>query len=152
MFSLKIGDIAPTFSAMNQKGELITNNVLKGKKYLLYFYPKDNTPGCTAQACNLRDNIELFQKENILIFGISADNEKSHIRFIEKFNLPFDLLIDEDNKMAKTFDIYGEKKFMSRVYDGVHRTSFLINKKGIIEKIIRKVETKNHASQLFGIQ
>lgn len=151
MFSLKIGDVVPTFSAMNQKGELITNNILKGKKYLLYFYPKDNTPGCTAQACNLRDNMELFEKENILIYGISADNEKSHIRFIEKFNLPFDLLIDEDNKMAKTFDIYGEKKFMGKVYDGVHRTSFLINKKGIIEKIIWKVETKNHASQLFDI-
>ena len=136
MTHLKAGDQAPNFETIDHNGKKITLNGLKGKKVVLYFYPKDNTPGCTMQACNLRDNIELLNKANYTVLGVSNDNQKSHLKFIEKHKLPFDLLMDEDKVIVNSYGVYGEKKFMGRVYDGIHRITFVIDENGIIEKVI----------------
>lgn len=149
MFHLKIGDKAPAINALNQNGEKITLTQFKGKKIVLYFYPKDNTPGCTAQACNLKDNYNALLKKDYVVIGVSADNEKSHQKFIEKYSLPFPLIADTDKKVALDYGVWGLKKFMGKEYDGMHRTTFVINEKGIIENIITKVETKNHANQII---
>ena len=116
---------------------------------MLYFYPKDATPGCTAQACNLRDNHNLLKKAGYSIIGVSADNENSHIKFIEKQNLNFPLLADTDKELIKRYGVWGEKKFMGKTYDGIHRTTFVIDENGIIENIITKVKTKDHAAQVL---
>ena len=149
MNQLSIGQEAPKFSAKNQKGELITLDKYKGCKVILYFYPKDNTPGCTAQACNLTENISALKKKGFVVLGVSPDGEKSHNKFIEKYNLQFDLLVDEDKILCNAFGVWGRKKFMGREYDGVHRTTFIINEKGIIDQIITKVETKRHSQQIL---
>ena len=149
MNQLSVGQGAPNFSAKNQNGELISLDNLKGKKVVLYFYPKDNTPGCTAQACNLTDNIDTFKKEGYVILGVSPDGEKSHNKFIDKYNLQFDLLVDEDKKLCNSYGVWGRKKFMGREYDGVHRTTFIIDENGIIDRIINKVETKRHSQQIL---
>ena len=149
MNKLSIGQVAPKFSAKNQKGELITLDKFKGCKVILYFYPKDNTPGCTAQACNLTENISALKKKGFVVLGVSPDGEKSHNKFIEKYNLQFDLLVDEDKILCNAFGVWGRKKFMGREYDGVHRTTFIINEKGIIDQIITKVETKRHSQQIL---
>jgi peroxiredoxin Q/BCP len=148
MFHLKIGDKTPKFSVLDNKGKAFANAQLKNKKVILYFYPKDDTPGCTAQACNLRDNFNDLKSKGYEVFGISPDNTIRHEKFIEKYNLPFTLLSDENHTMAEAFGVWGEKKFMGRTYNGIHRTTFVINEKGIIENIILKVDTKNHASQI----
>ena len=148
MTHLKAGDQAPNFETIDHNGKKITLNGLKGKKVVLYFYPKDNTPGCTMQACNLRDNIELLNKANYTVLGVSNDNQKSHLKFIEKHKLPFDLLMDEDKVIVNSYGVYGEKKFMGRVYDGIHRITFVIDENGIIEKVIDKVKTKDHYNQI----
>ena len=149
MNQLSIGQEAPKFSAKNQKGELIALDNFKGSKVILYFYPKDNTPGCTAQACNLTENISALKKKGFVVLGVSPDGEKSHNKFIEKYNLQFDLLVDEDKILCNAFGVWGRKKFMGREYDGVHRTTFIINEKGIIDQIITKVETKRHSQQIL---
>ena len=149
MNQLSIGQEAPKFSAKNQKGELISLDNFKGSKVILYFYPKDNTPGCTAQACNLTENISALKKKGFVVLGVSPDGEKSHNKFIEKYNLQFDLLVDEDKILCNSFGVWGRKKFMGREYDGVHRTTFIINEKGIIDQIITKVETKRHSQQIL---
>lgn len=148
MTTLKEGDKAPAFKGVDQNGKLISLANYKGKKVILYFYPKDDTPGCTAEACNLRDNFSVLQKKGIEIIGISIDPVKSHKKFEEKYHLPFTLIADEDKKIVNKYGVFGEKKFMGRTFDGTHRITFLINEKGVIEKIISKPDTKNHTEQI----
>jgi thioredoxin-dependent peroxiredoxin len=149
MATLKKGDKAHDFKGKDQLGNIISLNDFKGKKLILYFYPKDSTPGCTAEACNLRDNYKFLVKQGYSILGVSADNEKSHQNFIEKYKLPFPLIADTDKQIIKAFGVWGLKKFMGREFDGILRTTFIINEKGIIEEIITKVDTKNHALQIM---
>ncbi len=146
---LKIGDKAPELNIKDQDGIVHSLADYKGKKIVLYFYPKDATPGCTAQACNLRDNHNQLKKAGYSIIGVSADNENSHIKFIEKQNLNFPLLADTDKELIKRYGVWGEKKFMGKTYDGIHRTTFVIDENGIIENIITKVKTKDHAAQVL---
>jgi peroxiredoxin Q/BCP len=145
---LEIGQKAPNFKALNQKGEEITLDSLAGKKVVLYFYPKDNTPGCTAQACSLRDNYENLLAKGFTIYGISTDDAKSHQKFIDKFSLPFDLLVDTDLELVNAFGVWVEKSMYGKKYMGTARTTFILDEKGIITEIIEKVDTKNHAVQL----
>lgn len=149
--TLKEGDKAPVFTGHDQNGNKISLNDYKGKKVILYFYPKDNTPGCTAQACNLRDNYAMLKKKGFDIIGISIDNEKSHKKFEEKYDLPFTLIADDEKKIVNDYGVFGEKKFMGRLYMGTIRTTFIINERGIIEKIIDKPNTKNHAEQVMEV-
>lgn len=147
--SLKIGDKAPLFEAKIQDGTTISLADYNGKKVVLYFYPKDNTPGCTAQSCNLRDNYEKLQKEGYVVLGISSDSEKSHVKFIEKFDLPFDLIADPDKKVHDLYGTWGEKQMYGRKYMGTFRTTFVIDENGIISDIIGKVKTKEHTAQIL---
>lgn len=147
--NLKAGDQAPAFNTTNQNGEPISLDSLKGKKVVLYFYPKDSTPGCTMQACNLRDNYEALLKANYVVLGVSADSAKKHQNFIEKQNLPFDLLMDEDKKIIKDYGVWGLKKFMGKEFEGIHRTTFVINEQGLIDEVIMKVKTKDHTAQIL---
>jgi len=147
--SLKIGDKAPHFKGKDQNGKTITLEDFSAKNLVLYFYPKDNTPGCTAEACNLRDNYTALLKAGYAVVGISADNEKNHQKFIEKYNLPFPLIADTDKEILKAYGVWGPKKFMGKTYDGIHRTTFVISKEGIITEIIDKVDTKNHTQQIL---
>lgn len=147
---LKVGDKAPEFAINNQNGEIVNLDSLKGKKVVLYFYPKDNTPGCTDQACNLRDNYKSLLEAGYTIFGISPDSERKHQNFIKKFDLPFDLLADVDKTMVEAYGVWGEKKMYGRTYMGVYRTTFVLDENGIITEIIEKVKTKEHSAQLLG--
>jgi peroxiredoxin Q/BCP len=146
---LKVGDFSPSFQAKDQNGNEINSEQFKGKKWVIYFYPKDLTPGCTTQACNIRDNYKLLQESGISIIGVSMDNENLHKRFIEKFDLPFPLIADTDKKVIETFGVWGTKKFMGKVYDGIHRTTFLINEENKIVGIIEKPNTKNHSQEIL---
>ena len=146
---LQPGSPAPAFSTTDQDGKTHTNQTLLGTRYLLYFYPRDLTPGCTTEACALRDEHEQFTKLNTLVFGISPDGEESHRKFIDKHRLPFSLLVDEDHAIAEAFGVWGEKKFMGRTFDGVHRMSFLIGIDGKIEKTYAKVKPAEHAQQVL---
>lgn len=146
---LAVGDKAPEFDGVNQNGKKIALNDFKGKKLILYFYPKDNTPGCTAEACDLNDNYEMWISKGYHVVGVSPDNEKSHLKFIEKFNLKFDLIADTDTKILETYGVWGEKSMYGKKYMGVLRTTFVIDGNGIIEAIFDKVETKNHSSQII---
>lgn len=146
--ALKTGDKAPDFQSTDQNGKTFALKDFKGKKLVLYFYPKDDTPGCTAEACNLRDNYALLKKRGYAIIGVSADDEKKHRKFIDKYELPFPLLADVDKKIIKTYDVWGEKKFMGRIFDGIIRTTFVIDENSKIEKIITTVDTKNHTNKL----
>ena len=149
MTSLQAGDTAPDFKAKNQNGELISLASYKGKKVILYFYPKDNTPGCNNEACDFRDNYQALQSKGFEVIGVSPDDEKKHQKFIEKFNLPFHLIADTDKAVHQKYGTWGLKKFMGREYDGTHRTTFVINENGVIELVIKKVETKNASQQLL---
>ncbi len=149
MFHLKEGDAAPTFSTPNEKGETVQLSDFSGKKLVLYFYPKDDTPGCTAEACSLRDNYQQFLAKGYAVLGVSPDAPKKHVKFIEKYSLPFSLLADEDHHVANAYGVWGPKKFMGRSYDGIHRTTFVIDESGKIERIISQVDTKNHAEQII---
>jgi peroxiredoxin Q/BCP len=154
MEKLKIGDVLPAFVSEDQNGNQIDSTNLIGKKLVVYFYPKDNTPGCTAQACNIRDNYEQLLANNIQIIGVSADSLKSHKSFTTKYELPFPLLLDEDKKVIEAFGVWGTKKFMGKVYDGIHRTTFLFNEEGKVVSVIDKPDTKNHSEEIlkeFGI-
>ncbi|MVO09366.1 thioredoxin-dependent thiol peroxidase [Flavobacterium sp. TP390] len=150
MTTLKKGDKAPNFSGIDQDGKKHTLKDYEGKKLVVFFYPKASTPGCTAEACDLRDNFERFKSNNYALLGVSADSAKAQAKFIEKNELPFPLLADEDKKVIQAFGVWGPKKFMGREYDGIHRTTFVINEKGIIEEVIDKVKTKEHANQILG--
>jgi peroxiredoxin Q/BCP len=147
--SLEVGNPAPAFEAKDQNGNTIKLSDFKGRKVVLYFYPKDNTPGCTAQACNLRDNYEALQKAGYVILGVSSDSEKSHLKFIEKQNLPFPLIADEDLKVHEAYGTWVEKSMYGRKYMGTARTTFVIDENGILAEIIEKVNTKNHTSQIL---
>tara|TARA_B110000971_G_C19929438_1_gene463222 strand:- start:394 stop:849 length:456 start_codon:yes stop_codon:yes gene_type:complete len=151
MKHLKIGDSAPTFKVKNQSDRMVELNQFKGKKLVIYFYPKDNTPGCTAQACNLRDNYTEFTDKGYEILGVSADSVAKHEKFIAKQNLPFDLLADEDRTMLNAYGVWGLKKFMGKEYNGIHRTTFVIDENHIIINIIEKVKTKEHAKQILDV-
>ena len=147
--SLKIGDKAPDFSGFDQDGKFHQLEDYKGKKLVVFFYPKASTPGCTAEACDLRDNFERFKANNYELLGVSADAQKAQLKFKDKFNLPFPLLADEEKEVIQAFGVWGPKKFMGRTYDGIHRTTFVINEEGIIEDVISDVKTKAHASQIL---
>ncbi|MAJ51548.1 MAG: thioredoxin-dependent thiol peroxidase [Flammeovirgaceae bacterium] len=147
--TLKKGDVAPEFSAINQDGKIINLKDYKGKKLVLYFYPKDNTPGCTAQSCNLRDNYTLLQKQGYEIIGISQDSEKSHLKFIEKQSLPFNLISDIDHKVHHLYGTWDLKKYMGKEYMGTIRTTFVIDEKGVILDVIEKVKTADHTAQIL---
>lgn len=149
MTHLKKGDKAPEFKQINQDGKEVALSTLKGSKVILYFYPKDSTPGCTAQACNLRDNATQLSGENFVIIGVSADSEKSHQKFIAKHDLNFDLLADTDKSVINAYGVWGPKQFMGKKFDGIHRTTFIIDENGLIEEVIEKVKTKAHAEQIL---
>ena len=146
---LNVGDKAPDFKSVNQNGEKITLSEFKGSKVVLYFYPKDNTPGCTAEACNLRDNHQLLINKGSVVLGVSPDSELSHQKFIQKYNLPFDLIADTDKSIANAYGVWVEKKMFVTKYMGIARTTFLIDENGIISEIISKVNTKDHTSQII---
>jgi peroxiredoxin Q/BCP len=149
MTTLKIGDKAPNFSGVDQNGNLHTLADYIGKKLVVFFYPKASTPGCTAEACDLRDNYARFQLNNYALLGVSADSAKAQLKFVEKYDLPFPLLADEEKSVILAFGVWGPKKFMGKEYDGIHRTTFVIDEKGSIEEIISDVKTKAHAAQIL---
>ena len=149
MTTLKAGDIAPNFSGLDQNGTSHKLVDYKGKKLVVFFYPKASTPGCTAEACDLRDNFEKFKANNYALLGVSADSAKAQAKFIEKYELPFPLLADEDKSVIQAFGVWGPKKFMGKEYDGIHRTTFVIDENGIIEEVISDVKTKAHAAQIL---
>lgn len=149
MTSLNVGDKAPDFVALNESGQSISLSEFLGKKVILYFYPKDMTPGCTAESCNLGENYSLLQENGFIVLGVSPDSSKSHQKFIDKYNLPFSLIADKDKVVIKAFGVWGPKKFMGKEYDGVHRTTFVIDEDGVIEKVFSKVKTKDHTNQIL---
>jgi peroxiredoxin Q/BCP len=146
--ALQVGNPAPNFEAKDQNGNLVKLTDFSGKKLVLYFYPKDDTPGCTAQACNLRDNYERMLGLGYEVLGVSVDDEKAHQKFIKKYNLPFSLLADTDHKVVEDFGVWVEKNMYGRTYMGTARTTFVIDEQGIIQEIIQKVDTKEHTSQI----
>ncbi len=149
MVTLTEGQKAPAFSAKDQNGEKVSLSQFKGQRVVLYFYPEDDTPTCTDQACNLRDNFAALQKEGIVVLGVSPDEVKKHKKFETKYNLPYRLIADEDHTVINTYDVWGKKQFMGKIYDGLVRTSFVINEKGIITGIVTRVLTKKHTQQIL---
>ncbi len=149
MTTLKIGDKAPEFSATDQYGKTVQLSDFKGKKLVLFFYPKASTPGCTMEACNLRDNYQTFLSKGYDVVGVSADSERRQLNFSNKQELPYSLLADEDKKVIMAYGVWGPKKFMGREYDGIHRTTFVIDEDGTIEDVIIKVKTKEHTAQIL---
>lgn len=149
MTTLKIGDNAPNFTAKDQDGNTHSLANYAGKKLVVFFYPKASTPGCTLEACNLRDNYEKFVANNYALLGVSADSAKAQSKFRDKYKFPFPLLADEDKQVVTAFGVYGPKKFMGRTFDGIHRTTFIINENGIIEDIITDVKTMSHSNQIL---
>jgi peroxiredoxin Q/BCP len=146
---LKEGDAAPEFTATDQNGKKVSHADFRGKKTILYFYPKDSTPGCTKEACDFRDNYEMLAKQGFQVIGVSADTEKSHLKFIDKYDLPFSLISDPEKEMIQKYHAWGPKKFMGREYDGIHRITYVIDEEGKIEKIIEKVKTKEASKQVL---
>ena len=150
MTTIQKGDKAPNFSGKDQDGNSHDLADYKGQKLVVFFYPKADTPGCTAEACDLRDNFDHFQANNYALIGVSADSQNAQLKFKEKFNFPFPLLADEDKSVIQAFGVWGPKKFMGKEYDGIHRTTFVINENGIVDEVISDVKTKAHASQILG--
>lgn len=149
MTNLKVGDKAPEFSALDQDGNTIKLSDYKGKKLVVFFYPKANTPGCTAEACNLNDNYDRFKSKGYEILGVSADSAKSQSNFKDKYSFKYPLLADEDKAVIEAFGVWGPKKFMGKEYDGIHRTTFVIDENGVLEDVITKVKTKAHTDQIL---
>jgi len=149
MTSLQVGDAAPNFSGVDQDGNKHTLQDYKGKKLIVFFYPKASTPGCTAEACNLSDNYQELQKLGYEILGVSADSAKRQTNFKNKYDFPFPLLADEDKSVIEAFNVWGPKKFMGKEYDGIHRTTFVIDENGVLSQVIKKVKTKDHAAQIL---
>jgi len=143
------GDKAPAFEGVNQNGEKISLNTFKGKKLILYFYPKDNTPGCTAESCNLNENYEMWLNKGYDVVGVSPDSEKSHVKFIDKFGLKFNLIADTNHEILEAFGAWGEKSMYGRKYMGVIRTTYVIDENGTIEAVFEKVKTKDHTNQII---
>lgn len=146
---LKVGDKAPNFEAVNQHGDTVKLSDFAGKKLVVFFYPKASTPGCTVEACNLRDNYQTFLAQNYEVIGVSADSIKRQSNFATKQELPFSLLADEDKKVIEAFGVWGPKKFMGKEYDGIHRTTFIIDENSEIIEVIAKVKTKEHTAQIL---
>jgi thioredoxin-dependent peroxiredoxin len=149
MKTLKQGDKVPNFSAKDEQGHLVSLQDFKGKKLIVFFYPKANTPGCTAEACNLRDHYKVLQEQGYELLGVSADTSKQQLKFKDKYEFPFRLLADEDKAVINAFGVWGPKKFMGRIYDGIHRKTFIIDEVGVVERVIDKVKTKDHAAQIL---
>lgn len=149
MITLKKGDKAPQFSGTDQDGKVHTLADYAGKKLVVFFYPKASTPGCTAEACDLRDNFERFKANNYELLGVSADSQKAQGKFKDKYEFPFPLIADEDKAVINAFGVWGPKKFMGKEYDGIHRTTFVIDENGIIDEVIENVKTKEHAAQIL---
>ena len=149
MTQLKKGDNAPDFSGFDQDNKFHQLSDYAGKKLVVCFYPKASTPGCTAEACDLRDNFSRFEENNYALLGVSADDQKKQAKFKDKYNFPFPLIADEDKSVIEAFGVWGPKKFMGRTYDGIHRMTFIIDEKGIIDEVISDVKTKVHASQIL---
>ena len=151
MKTLKVGDTAPKFEGVDQNNKKITDDDFKGSKWVVYFYPKDNTPGCTAQACSLRDGYDKLLSKGIKVLGVSADSVKSHDKFSSTFSLPFPLLADEAKELINSFGVWGPKKFMGREYEGIHRLTFVIDENGLIMHVIQKPKTKDHANEILDL-
>ena len=149
MNTLQPGDAIPPFTTFDQDENIVRSTDMAGKKSIVFFYPKANTPGCTAEACNLRDHYNVLQEKGFQLLGVSADAPKKQKNFADKYELPFPLLADEDKSVINAFGVWGPKKFMGKEYDGIHRTTFLIDEKGRVEKVISKVKTKDHAAQIL---
>ncbi len=149
MISLQAGETAPEFSGVDQNGNTISLSQFKGEKVILYFYPKDDTPGCTKEACNLRDNYELLLKQGFVVLGVSADTKKAHQKFINKYELPFPLIADTDKSIIEAYGVWGEKNMYGRKYMSIFRTTFIIDESGNIVKIFKKVDTSNHTTQIL---
>ena len=149
MNTLKAGDKVPEFTATDQDGNSVSLSDYKGKKLVVFFYPKANTPGCTAEACNLRDHYKELQEAGYSLLGVSADSQKKQANFRDKYEFPFPLLADEDRSVIEAFGVWGPKKFMGREYDGIHRKTFIIDGSGTVERVIDKVKTKDHAAQIL---
>ncbi len=149
MFHLNVGDVAPDFEGLDQKGEKITLSDFKGKKLILFFYPKDMTPGCTAEACNLSENFDELLENGFKVLGVSMDSVDRHKRFADKYGFQYPLLADTERIVLNAYGVWGLKKFMGKEYDGIHRTTFLISEEGLIEHIILKVKTKHHTAQIL---
>ena len=145
---LKVGDKAPAFEGVNQDGKTIKLSDYKGENVILYFYPRDNTPTCTVESCNLRDNYADWKKDGFEVIGVSADTAKKHSNFIAKFDLPFDLLADTEKEVINSYGVWGPKKFMGREFDGIIRTTFVINGEGVISHIFEKIKAKEHTAQI----
>jgi thioredoxin-dependent peroxiredoxin len=150
MNTLKVGDAAPSYLGTDQDGNTHQLSDYAGKKLVVFFYPKANTPGCTAEACDLRDHYSEFTAQNYAILGVSADSAKAQSSFKNKFEFPYPLIADENKEIIQAFGVWGPKKFMGKEYDGIHRTTFIINEQGMIEKVISDVKTKAHANQILG--
>ncbi len=151
MTTLEAGQAAPEFNGQIQDGSEVSLSDYKGNKLILYFYPKDDTPGCTKEACSLRDGFDVLKDKGFKILGVSPDSLKKHNKFIDKYNLPFDLLADEEKSTMQAYEVWGPKKFMGREYEGVHRTTFVIDEEGNIEHVVKKVKTKDHAQQILDL-
>lgn len=149
MDRLQVGDQVPEFLSQDQDGTIVKLSDYKGQKLVVFFYPRANTPGCTAEACNLRDNYTDLKAAGYELLGVSADSNKKQSNFKNKYDLPFPLLADEDRTVIETFGVWGPKKFMGREYDGIHRTTFVLDEEGVVERVIDKVKTKNHAAQIL---
>ena len=149
MIELKEGEKAPLIEGIDQNNNEVSLSDFSGTKLILYFYPKDNTPGCTAESCNLRDNYQLLMNAGFSILGVSPDSAEKHLKFIAKYDLPFPLLADTEQKVLTAYGVWGPKKFMGKDYIGVHRTTFIIDENGAIDKIFRKVKTKDHTNQIL---
>lgn len=149
MTTLQKGDMAPNFTGLDQDGNAHTLSDYAGKKLVIFFYPKASTPGCTAEACDLRDNFDRFLSGNYAIIGVSADSQKAQAKFKEKYDFPFPLLADEDKSVITAFGVWGPKKFMGKEYDGIHRTTFVIDENGRIDQVITAVKTKEHSAQIL---
>ena len=149
MNTLQPGDAIPPFTTVDQDENTVSSSDMTGKKSIVFFYPRANTPGCTAEACNLRDNYKVLQDKGFQLFGVSADTPKKQKNFADKYELPFPLLADEDKSVINAFGVWGPKKFQGKDYDGIHRTTFLIDENGKVERVISKVKTKDHAAQIL---
>ena len=145
------GDRVPNFKGNNEKGEAVSNDSLLGKKYILFFYPKDDSPGCTKEACSIRDNYKEIKKHGYEVYGVSPDKEKKHQKFIDKYEFQYSLLADPEKEIINAFEVWGPKKFMGREIIGVYRTTFLVNEEGVIDGVIDKVKTKDHAQQILDL-
>ncbi|EDP96064.1 thioredoxin-dependent thiol peroxidase [Kordia algicida OT-1] len=151
MNTLKIGDKVPDFTVNDQDGNAVSLSDYAGKKLIVFFYPKASTPGCTAEACNLRDNYAELQNKGFELLGVSADSERRQTNFKNKYEFPFPLLADENKEVIEAFGVWGEKKFMGKIYDGIHRKTFLVNENGVVDHVIDKVKTKDHAAQILAL-